>query len=149
MIKQSEELRTTLFNFQTLQNLRSIGGKEFDLNDIPDCVDILLFGPAGSGKSSLIQTFYRALHNKQILSEEIQNQVIVKDKNKNEGTTQYTGVVIKNREVLSLDEQTQQIISSSSIQVHDTRGQIWMDDKELGQLELIIKGKVKDMATVE
>ena len=73
MIKQSEELRSTLFKFQTLENLRINGGKGFDLNDIPDCVDILLFGPAGSGKSSLIQTFYRALHNKEMLSEEIKN----------------------------------------------------------------------------
>ena len=40
-----------------------------------------------------------------MFSEEIKNQVVVKDKNMNEGTTQYTGVVIKNREVVSLDEE--------------------------------------------
>ena len=88
-----------------MEKLRTEGGNGYDLSDIPECADILLFGPAGSGKSSLIQTFYRALHNQQIFSEEIKNQVVVKDKNMNEGTTQYTGVVIKNREVVSLDEE--------------------------------------------
>ena len=102
------------------------------MGDIPDCVDILLFGPAGSGKSSLIQTFYRALHDKDITNQDLKNQIVVKDKDKNEGTTQYTGVVIKNREVIGLDPLNKKIKSSSSIQIHDTRGQIWMDDKELG-----------------
>ena len=40
-----------------------------------------------------------------MFSEEIKNQVVVKDKNMNEGTTHYTGVVIKNREVVSIDEE--------------------------------------------
>jgi len=30
---------------------------------MPDHIDILLFGPAGAGKTSLIKTFYRALHH--------------------------------------------------------------------------------------
>jgi GTPase SAR1 family protein len=29
---------------------------------MPNHIDILLFGPAGAGKTSLIKTFYRALH---------------------------------------------------------------------------------------
>lgn len=36
-----------------------------------------------------------------------------------------------------------------SIVVHDTRGQIWMDDKEMAQLNLIIDGKIRDMSQVE
>jgi len=38
---------------------------------------------------------------------------------------------------------------SSSILIHDTRGQIWMDQKEQSQLNLIIEGKVKDKSVVE
>lgn len=33
--------------------------------------------------------------------------------------------------------------------VHDTRGQIWMDEKEMVQLNLIIEGRIKDMSVVE
>lgn len=33
-------------------------------------------------------------------------------------------------------------VTENAIIVHDTRGQIWMDDKEVEQLNLIIQGKV-------
>ena len=39
--------------------------------------------------------------------------------------------------------------TSSKITIHDTRGQIWMDDREMSQLNLLIQGKVADRALVE
>jgi len=39
--------------------------------------------------------------------------------------------------------------TGDEILVHDTRGQIWMDQKEMAQLDLIVSGKVKDMQLVE
>jgi GTPase SAR1 family protein len=35
---------------------------------MPNHIDILLFGPAGAGKTSLIKTFYRALHENKEMS---------------------------------------------------------------------------------
>jgi len=34
----------------------------------------------------------------------------------------------------------------SAIKIGDTRGQIWMDEKEQSQLNVLIAGKVKDMS---
>ena len=62
---------------------------------MPEHLDILLFGPAGAGKTSLIKTFYRSLHHKSILPEQIENVLSVKDRNSNEGTTKFTKVIIK------------------------------------------------------
>lgn len=69
----------------------SKGSKNTPKNgDAPNHVDILLFGPAGSGKSSLIKTFYRALHNVQTLPQDIDDLLKIKAQNENEGTTLYT-----------------------------------------------------------
>ena len=62
---------------------------------MPSHLDILLFGPAGAGKTSLIKTFYRALHQKSTLPEQIESELTVKDRQSNEGTTKFTKVVIK------------------------------------------------------
>ena len=62
---------------------------------MPEHLDILLFGPAGAGKTSLIKTFYRSLHHKSTLPEQIESELSVKDRNSNEGTTKFTKVIIK------------------------------------------------------
>ena len=31
-------------------------------DEIPEHIDVLVFGPAGAGKTSLLKTFYKALH---------------------------------------------------------------------------------------
>ena len=37
----------------------------------------------------------------------------------------------------------------SQIVIHDTRGQIWMDEREIAQLNLMIRGKIADKSLVE
>jgi predicted GTPase len=54
---------------------------------VPNHCDILLFGPAGSGKSSLIKTWYRALHETKHVPHGMAEQLKIKEKNQNEGTT--------------------------------------------------------------
>ena len=51
----------------------------YDYDDVPNHLDILLFGPAGAGKTSLIKTFYRALHEKSALPKQIESDLSVKD----------------------------------------------------------------------
>jgi len=46
-----------------------------------------LFGPAGSGKSSLIKTWYRSLHETKELPDDLSDKLKIKEKNQNEGTT--------------------------------------------------------------
>ena len=68
---------------------------KYNYDDVPTHVDILLFGPAGAGKTSLIKTFYRALHQKSKLPQQFAQSLTVKSKDRNEGTTEFTKVVIK------------------------------------------------------
>ena len=65
--------------------------------NVPDHADIIIFGPTGSGKSSLIRTFYRALHDTQFLPESVAESLCIKGKVENEGTTQFTAVTVKKR----------------------------------------------------
>jgi len=110
--------------------LASRDTSRFDYDDVPDHLDILLFGPSGAGKTSLIKTFYRALHAKSFLPEQLESILTVKDRNSNEGTTRFTKVTVKP----DADDPHQ----TNSIVVHDTRGQIWMDEREQAQLDLLI-----------
>ena len=62
---------------------------------MPNHIDILLFGPAGAGKTSLIKTFYRALHENKEMSESQKELLTVKSKVANEGTTHFTKIILK------------------------------------------------------
>ena len=55
--------------------------EKFDYDDVPNHCDILLFGPAGSGKSSLIKTWYRALHEAKDIPLDIAEKLKIKAKN--------------------------------------------------------------------
>lgn len=59
MKKQIIEIRERIFDYNIVSNRIS---HKLNYDDLPNHTDILLFGPAGSGKSSLIRTFYRSLH---------------------------------------------------------------------------------------
>merc|ERR550539_2181037 len=62
----------------------------------------------------------------------------------NEGTLKYVSAVIK---PAPLDHRGN--ISSSAIMCHDTRGQIWMDEREQKQLGVMLDGGVKDDSLVQ
>jgi len=109
----------------------------------PAHADILVFGPSGSGKSSLIRTFYMALHRTQQVPPDFAERIIVKDTAMNEGTLKYVSAVVKQGKV---DHRGQ---GSSGIICHDTRGHIWMDEREQKQLGVILDGAVKDDSIVQ
>ena len=108
-------------------------------------MDVLLFGPAGAGKTSLIKTFYRALHERCSFPPRIEQELSIKDRHSNEGTTRFTKVVVQP----DLEGPTGEESKASQIVLHDTRGQIWMDEREQAQLNLIMQGKVADKSLVE
>lgn len=111
---------------------------------LPPHADILVFGPSGSGKSSLIRTFYMALHKEEDVPEDFASRIIVKDTAMNEGTLKYVSAVVKPPK---LDHRGG--IVSSAIMCHDTRGHIWMDEREQKQLSIILDGTVKDGSLVQ
>ena len=92
MRQQIMDVRQAIQNFKVLPTRNT---SRYSYDDVPEHLDILLFGPAGAGKTSLIKTFYRSLHHKSTLPEQIMNDLTVKDCNSNEGTTKFTKVIIK------------------------------------------------------
>ena len=90
--QQTLDIRQYIHQYKVLQTRNT---SRFDYDDVPNHLDILLFGPAGAGKTSLIKTFYRALHEQSSLSDQVESVLTVKDRNSNEGTTHFTKVVVK------------------------------------------------------
>ena len=89
---QTLDIRQYIHQYELLATRNTA---RFDYENVPDHLDILLFGPAGAGKTSLIKTFYRALHESSTLPHQIESALTVKDRSSNEGTTNFTKVVIK------------------------------------------------------
>eukprot|EP00403_Amphidinium_massartii_P017504 CAMPEP_0178427406 /NCGR_PEP_ID=MMETSP0689_2-20121128/29731_1 /TAXON_ID=160604 /ORGANISM="Amphidinium massartii, Strain CS-259" /LENGTH=349 /DNA_ID=CAMNT_0020049117 /DNA_START=59 /DNA_END=1108 /DNA_ORIENTATION=- len=137
---QAEEYRRALHSFKVCAQ----PGSADPSGEIPPHADILVFGPTGSGKSSLIRTFYMALHRTTNVPADFSQRIIIQDTATNEGTLKYVSAVIKPRK---LDHRG--ATSSSAIICHDTRGQIWMDEREQKQLGVILDGAIKDDCIVQ
>ena len=75
MNRQIDDIRERILNYEVLPNRNT---QRFNYDDMPDHLDILLFGPAGAGKTSLIKTFYRALHVNQSMPENVKELLTVK-----------------------------------------------------------------------
>ncbi len=139
MRKQADEIRSRLFDYRVVSNRVNTN---YNYSDLPNHCDVLLFGPSGSGKSSLIRTFYYALYNTRVIPKELEKCIVVKGEKQNEGTTLYAGITLKPEQTRSQETAIGKMeYTTSAVILHDTRGQIWMDGKELAQLEMIVDVK--------
>eukprot|EP01017_Pseudomicrothorax_dubius_P021372 TRINITY_DN2304_c0_g2_i1.p1 TRINITY_DN2304_c0_g2~~TRINITY_DN2304_c0_g2_i1.p1 ORF type:complete len:392 (+),score=87.48 TRINITY_DN2304_c0_g2_i1:98-1273(+) len=148
--RNCEEIRRTLHEFRLFPSVND----RFDI--IPDTANLIVFGPTGSGKSSLIRTFFYALHSTFIPSEELSEYLIVKDLDGNEGTKAYTSFTLKRptRAEVRLDRAEAAAVKpaflgSTGISIIDTRGQILMDDREVNQLQVMLAGKAQNRSIIE
>jgi len=97
----------------------------------PKHINVYLFGPQGSGKTSFIRTCYRALYGPKHLDkglEKLEESLHRSD----DGTSMYS--------VYSLTE---------SIMVHDTRGQREYTDDEMAQLRLVLEGRARPNVLIQ
>ena len=129
MNRQIDDIRERILNYEVMPS-RNL--QRFNYDEMPDHIDILLFGPAGAGKTSLIKTFFRALHLNKTVPESFKELLTVKSTNKNEGTTHFTKVILKpfdapleepvkeKKKKASKDQQYMQ--KEHQILIHDTRG---------------------------
>jgi hypothetical protein len=97
----------------------------------PKSINVYMFGPQGSGKTSFIRTCYRALYGPKHLNkglEKLEESLHRSD----DGTSMYS--------VYSLTD---------SIMLHDTRGQREYTDDEMAQLRLVLEGRAKPNSLIQ
>ncbi|KAL4473840.1 hypothetical protein ABPG74_022704 [Tetrahymena malaccensis] len=142
--QQNQKMREYLKEYTILQ-----GFKE-DRLDLPKQLNIILFGPTGSGKSSLIKTFYQALNEEGDLPPEIKKDFVIQTLHHNEGTKKLTSIPIKKGKHQLIETGNSTFtIENSSINCLDTRGQIFLSEQEMQQFNIIIEGKIKNMSVVQ
>ena len=54
ILRQISDLRTRILNYDVISEVKPTNADQLDLNKLPNHADILIFGPSGSGKSSLV-----------------------------------------------------------------------------------------------
>ncbi|CAD8094818.1 unnamed protein product [Paramecium sonneborni] len=127
---------------KTCEDLRQ---KIKTFNQLQRC-NVILFGPSGSGKSSLIRTFNTSLNQIQTLPE----MLCIKDLLHNEGTKHFQSInLLQSKENKIFSKMNSYLIQNCEINILDTRGQIHLSSKENKQVELMLEGKVKNMSLVE
>lgn len=120
------ELREAVNGFQLGEALGQGGAAKSGAN-LPKHLNVYLFGPQGSGKTSFIRTIYRALHGPTIAqNDDGLQQLEISLHRSDDGTSMY-----------SVYELT------SCICIHDTRGQREYTDQEMQQLRLILEGRAR------
>jgi len=145
--KHNRELRESILNYKVVSNRNNAN---LDYTQLPDNVNIIIFGPSKSGKSSLIKTFYHALYTTNKLPNEYNANLIIQKLSNTEGTKKFTKFSLKQpKKVVLQTENTKIVKESSQINVYDTRGQVLMDEREIKQIELIMEGRAKSMTIVE
>jgi hypothetical protein len=97
----------------------------------PKHINIYLFGPQGSGKTSFIRTCYRALHGPKHLDKGLE-QLEESLHRSDDGTSMYS--------VYSL---------TPGIMLHDTRGQREYTDEEMVQLRLVLEGRARPNVLIQ
>ena len=139
LIKQKniEDMRKQLENFKILSEKKMFLNVSYNNINI-NFMNIVLFGPSGSGKSSFIRTLFKSIYNTKSLPPDVIDKLIIKNSYENEGTLCFQRMILK--------EQFED--KSTGIRICDTRGHLLMSKEEKEQFKLIVEGKVKDSVQV-
>ena len=79
-----------------MNGIREKNPNDLNLDEIPSSgANVLIFGPTGSGKSSLIKSMFIALNNTFSLPPQLEKNLTVQKLTHNEGTKKYTKIEVK------------------------------------------------------
>lgn len=100
---------------------------------LPKHLNIYVFGPQGSGKTSFIRTCYRALKGPEIARKDSKLRELETSLHRSDdGTSMYSVYALTN-----------------GVCFHDTRGQREYTDEEMQQLKLILEGRAKPNTLIQ
>lgn len=102
--------------------------------------NVIIFGPTGAGKSSFVRTVFNAYHDEFLEPREISEELVVKDRKSNEGTTKFSIFTLVEyvRNVIKVGERVEER-KTAGIRLFDTRGQIYLDNREEAHIDLMLK----------
>ena len=119
---------------ETIQNLKD------SYNENITNYNIILFGPAGSGKSSFIKTIFNAYDDKDNKVKNVSDNLIVKQLDENEGTTKFSQFELKKGIKSKMEiNGKEHILRSLGVVIYDTRGQIRLNKKEKSEIDVLIE----------
>lgn len=131
-IKHIEDIRNTILTFQLLEDKKMF--LNIPLSQInQNFINIVLFGPSGSGKSSFIRTLFKSLHQTKSLPPDVYSRLTIKDSFENEGTVNFVKINLK-----------ESMSGTCGIRICDTRGHLLMNKEEKEQFKVIVNGKAKE-----
>eukprot|EP00747_Dinoflagellata_sp_TGD_P213261 gnl/TRDRNA2_/TRDRNA2_86244_c1_seq1.p1 gnl/TRDRNA2_/TRDRNA2_86244_c1~~gnl/TRDRNA2_/TRDRNA2_86244_c1_seq1.p1 ORF type:complete len:428 (+),score=79.48 gnl/TRDRNA2_/TRDRNA2_86244_c1_seq1:69-1352(+) len=122
-----DELRQAVLRFTVGQGTNAdIKGNQ----ELPSHINIYLFGPQGSGKTSFIRTCFRALYG--LRPDRELSEAETSLHRTDDGTSMYS--------VFSLTDR---------VCLHDTRGQREYTQEEMAQLKLVLEGRAKPSSLIQ
>lgn len=148
MRRECFNLKDAITEFKLLSSRKN--KRDLDMSKCPDEMNLLVFGPSGVGKSSLIRTFFIALaRDFKASADLLKRHLVIRKLSQNEGTEKFTCLPLKPSQMSTVQSGRQEYrYKTLGVNLFDTRGQILMNEKEKKQLSMVIEGKIKNMSEV-
>lgn len=125
-----QELREAVLSFACGQQLGA-GHPPPSSGVLPRQINLYLFGPQGSGKTSFVRSCFRALYGPRRLANAMTEQETTLQRS-DDGTSLYS--------VFSLTDR---------VYLHDTRGQREYTKEEMAQLKLVLEGRARPNTIIQ
>ena len=101
--------------------------------------NFIVFGPTGAGKSSFIRTVFSAYRDSYQNSGDVSENLVIQGTKANEGTTRFSWFQLREFQKNVMEVGKRKIVrKNAGIRLFDTRGQIFLDQKENAHIDLML-----------